>query len=295
MRIFDCFTFFNELDILKLRMHIMHSFVDYFVIVESDTTFSGNKKPFVFEQYMDTFKEYHDKIIHVKVTNMPAVLSNNRWPLEYHQRNAICRGLINAGCNDDDIIMVSDVDEIVSLNAVNTIKKVLGYSANYKYCYVHQPLYRYYVNNPDPNEHNWHGTVACLYSLTKNIQPQGMRNIRYGEMPYGYDVRDGGWHFTWLGGATAHEYKTQNFAHSENDKGQDRVPFIIPRDNKHNSMEWRLQHNVVVNLNQFGPLPASSNLIHIVAGYRCKQLPHELTDNSWQYEFMFLFDYATQP
>ena len=44
MKIFDCFTYFNEDLVLDIRLNILNKFVDYFVIVEANKTHSGKKK-----------------------------------------------------------------------------------------------------------------------------------------------------------------------------------------------------------------------------------------------------------
>ena len=46
IKIYDCFTFYNEFDLLELRLTELYNYVDYFVIVEADTTFTNRPKPF---------------------------------------------------------------------------------------------------------------------------------------------------------------------------------------------------------------------------------------------------------
>ena len=69
--VYDCFQFFNELDILKLRMHVLNDVVDKFVISEATVTFSGEKKPLYFQENREMFKEFEDKIIHKVVDDTP--------------------------------------------------------------------------------------------------------------------------------------------------------------------------------------------------------------------------------
>ena len=69
--IYDCIPFFNELDILKLRMQIMSPYVDKFVLEESTVTFSGEPKSMIFAEHRDMFAEFEDKIIYVAVDNSP--------------------------------------------------------------------------------------------------------------------------------------------------------------------------------------------------------------------------------
>jgi beta-1,4-mannosyl-glycoprotein beta-1,4-N-acetylglucosaminyltransferase len=115
-RIFDCFTFFNEFDILELRLQTLWNVVDRFVLVEANRTFTGKQKAFEFAENAERFAPYRDKIIHVRVEDMP--LGPSPWTAEFHQRNCIGRGLASAA--PDDLIIVSDVDEIPKPEALRS-------------------------------------------------------------------------------------------------------------------------------------------------------------------------------
>lgn len=69
--IYDCIPFFNELDILKLRMQILAPYVDRFVLEEASVTFSGEKKEMLFSKNREMFREFEDKIIYIAVENSP--------------------------------------------------------------------------------------------------------------------------------------------------------------------------------------------------------------------------------
>ena len=71
MKIFDCFCFLNELELLELRLMELYDTVDYFVISEANKTHAGNPKEFIFEKNKKRYKKYLDKIIYVKVTDLP--------------------------------------------------------------------------------------------------------------------------------------------------------------------------------------------------------------------------------
>lgn len=107
-RLFDCFTFFNELDLLELRLHTLNPYVSFFVLVEATKTFTGRPKPLYFAESRNRFAPFLDRIIHVVVDDMPP--GNDPWQAESYQRDAIGRGLVDATPND--LILVSDVDEI---------------------------------------------------------------------------------------------------------------------------------------------------------------------------------------
>ena len=89
--VYDSFQFFNELDILLLRMHILDDVVDKFVISESTVTFSGDAKPLYYEENKGMFKEFEHKIIHNVVDDTP--MDCNAFMRDHHQKCAVARGL----------------------------------------------------------------------------------------------------------------------------------------------------------------------------------------------------------
>ncbi|MBO6167304.1 MAG: hypothetical protein J6P13_03005 [Kiritimatiellae bacterium] len=113
--IYDCFSFFNELDILEIRLNALKDVVDRFVLVEAVKTHSGQPKKLYFEENKDRYKPFLDKIIHVIVDNEPHLPEKcpkltAAWAYENHQRNVIVRGLARIGA--DDVLLISDLDKI---------------------------------------------------------------------------------------------------------------------------------------------------------------------------------------
>jgi beta-1,4-mannosyl-glycoprotein beta-1,4-N-acetylglucosaminyltransferase len=106
--IYDGFVFFNELELLELRLHELAGVVDKFVLVEATKTFSNQPKPLVFHENRARFKQFQDQIIHVVVDDLPG--GDDAWQREKFQRNCIQRGLV--GCRPDDLVIISDIDEI---------------------------------------------------------------------------------------------------------------------------------------------------------------------------------------
>ena len=76
MKIIDTFVFYNELDMLNLRLHELNEIVDYFVLVEANKTYSNNEKEFIFEKNKNNYNKFLDKIIHIKIDNMPDNINN---------------------------------------------------------------------------------------------------------------------------------------------------------------------------------------------------------------------------
>ena len=211
-KVYDCFTFFNELDTLELRLETLDPVVDKFVLVESDTTHSGQAKPYHYLKNCERFKRFWPKIVRVAVTDMPKycqqqsvqdqklVLSDNRWVRENYQRNAMLRGL--ADCRATDFVMISDVDEIPHPEPVSQ-RCFGGYRQN---------MYNYYYNVRNTVE-NWVGTVAATYADVLAKTPQRLRDQR-GQLSL---VDNGGWHFSWIGDPDAAVEKLRAFAHAEYD------------------------------------------------------------------------------
>ena len=104
--IYDCFTFFNELDLLEIRLHTLKDVVDKFVIAEATRTHTGKSKNLVFAENRMRFSEFEDKIIYIRVDDLLSEeevvkdIYNLPWVNENRQRNALIKGLVNAGDND---------------------------------------------------------------------------------------------------------------------------------------------------------------------------------------------------
>jgi len=111
-RLFDCFLFNAELDLLEFRLDLLADVVDRHVLVEAPRTYSGAAKPLHFAENAHRFARHADRIIHVVVDDlpMPDLGLAGRWAPELFQRRAISRGLTEAG--GDDLILLCDVDEI---------------------------------------------------------------------------------------------------------------------------------------------------------------------------------------
>ncbi len=105
-KIYDCFTFWNENDMLEARIEFLYPYVDRFVVIESKTQHDGSQKDFVLDK--ERFKPYWDKIIYIQDEAQVSV-GNNGWGVENHHRNCIIQGLKDA--QPDDIILISDLDE----------------------------------------------------------------------------------------------------------------------------------------------------------------------------------------
>ena len=108
-KVYDCFLFYNELELLDMRLHEMYEHVDKFVLVEACETFRGKPKPFYYAENKHLFEKFADKIIHVQITE--PLQTDDPWIRERHQRAQAALGLKES--QPDDIVFISDLDEII--------------------------------------------------------------------------------------------------------------------------------------------------------------------------------------
>lgn len=239
MKIYDGFLFFNELDLLEIRLNTLNDVVDKFILVESSVTHSGLLKPFYFEENKERFSKFLDKIIHVKITDTPDKFDsfNNFIPTnfdeqcifdihrfierannfnrftephfgrDFYQKECIRRGLKDA--NDTDIIILSDLDEIPNPEILSRLNEFYDSSELYTFNQTH---YCYYFNlkcfsHIDNSSHsteinsNWKGSRMGSYEKLKSYSFNLLR------AQDNNDIMDGGWHFSYMGGINMVETK----------------------------------------------------------------------------------------
>lgn len=231
--VYDCFLFFNELDLLEMRLHILDTIVDYFVICEANITHSGVPREYCFAANRDRFSRWTDKIIYIQVDEMPVdfttvqpIASEHSYkgmceqaiatallqapnidlhaPLqcrEYWQRESIIRALQD--CQPDDVIILSDIDEIPN---PDTISNILQHFDNTRVYGLRQNSYYYKLNLL--KERHWVGPRISSYSRFSQ-QPVGtFRHIR------DIIVANGGWHFSFQTASGVAE-KLAAYSHSD--------------------------------------------------------------------------------
>lgn len=218
--IYDCFPFFNELMLLEIRLNELTPHVDKFVIVEAIHTYSGKPKRLYYDEVKDNaiFAPFKDKIIHIVYDGEPATDPESqpqRRDYEIRQKNAIKRGLVDAKM--DDIIIVSDLDEIVN-------PKVFGFIKNMEVpCRLAMKLYYYYFNCRVNGNKDWIYAAFCRLRdyrtahFLRHAKPGYHRNI----------IINAGWHFSDLMPPDKIVEKLGSFCHTEYDsdyfKDADRI------------------------------------------------------------------------
>jgi len=222
--IYDIFSFNNELDMLDLRLNILDPYVDKFVLVEAAKTFSGIDKPLYYEDNKERFEKFHDKIVHYRVLDSPTAFDDPNcdqeilqmalnsdtvtrehicWFIEFYQKESIKKALINL--NDDDICIISDVDEIWNYNISLSPNGEEIWKPLINNCYIE------YLN-VKTNE-NWTyftGPIITRYENIRNNNPMcHLRVLKKFQHLYKF-IENGGWHFNALGGI---QKKIEDFKH----------------------------------------------------------------------------------
>ena len=230
MKIFDCFMYFDEEQVLDLRLNVLNEDIDYFVIVESIYNHKGEERKLLFDK--NKFQNFNDKIIYLIYDKIPDLVESiydgdsenekdrkyimNALYRENEQRNFILEGLRNA--DENDLILISDVDEIPKLSSVN-LNNIHNEIILFK-----QDMFYYKFNLALPN-FKWTGTKAV--KKKKFISPQWLRNVKDRKYPfYRIDtlisdkkymnikiVDDGGWHFSNIKSPEMIEHKLRSYLH----------------------------------------------------------------------------------
>lgn len=217
IKIYDIFTFFNELDLLEIRLNILYPYVDYFIIVESTETFSGLPKKLIFRENQNRFVKFKNKIIYYVIDDTPSDEQDLRtrlldpdisllnrgiitttlnskdipngivhWLKEFYQKESVKKALVNLG--DNDICYISDLDEIWDPKTTIDYTKDTIYRLNHL-------SYTYFLNNR--SSETWEGTLVAKYKIIKN---SCLNDIRTKKSPVHKFIKHAGWHFTNQGG-----------------------------------------------------------------------------------------------
>lgn len=184
--IYDVTQINDELDMLEIRLNILDSHVDWFIIGESKQTFSGKTKSLYYQENRQRFARWSKKIIYVEI---PELETDNVFERTAFQKDYLA--VIIRHCNPEDTIYYGDVDEI--------------WTPQIKEGKLRQLCYSYYLNNRSSED--WQGTNMFRY---KNI-----RNLNDIRADHSVVLENGGWHFTNMGGYDSLINKLESYDHQE--------------------------------------------------------------------------------
>lgn len=200
--IIDCFLFYNEVTLLNYRLHALQDVVDYFVVVESTRTFTGNEKPIMLTN--------RGNIIHV-VVDLPYSNPTLKeiWKNEYFQRNAISQGIQRLSLKPSDLIILSDVDEIPDPYTLSKIKR-----GNIPITINTLEMDFYYYNLTSKIKCKWPlcKILTYEYYIAALKNKKTCNDIRHKPCSV---IKKGGWHLSYFGSASFIQNKIKNFSHQE--------------------------------------------------------------------------------
>jgi hypothetical protein len=205
--VIDSFTFFNELDILEMRLEILGPYVDFFIITESNKTFSGKDKPLYYAENKERFKKWDKQIVH----NVVNVEATDSFDMAFKQKESI-KDCIQGFCHNDTIVFYGDVDEIWNPQALKVAAETSIMDDDSKIYNLEQLNYCYYLNQR--SSERWVGTVVGKWGIMKTQTLAHWRATHTNEIP------NAGWHFTNMGGADQIRKKLDAYDHQEFNTGE---------------------------------------------------------------------------
>lgn len=221
---YDVMTYNGEMKTLQLHLGILNDYVDRFIIVEANKTFSGNEKPLYFFQHQQFVKEYWHKIDYYVVNdwddtdlweqaiNSPNTQGAKHWKREFYTKESIHKALRKFDVQDGDTLFIGDVDEIIdplaNYESDTPIKAKLR-------------VYAYWLNNLSDEEF-W-GTLICQY---KDVKDKCLNHIRSDKSIYSKGDYLG-WHFTSMGGLEEVRRKL-NDSYTPESYNTSEVQYLLP-------------------------------------------------------------------
>ena len=237
MKVADAFIFFNELDLLDIRLNILNDKVDYFVLIESTISHAGKPKPLYYNDNKHLFEKFNHKIVHCIVDDTPNTFQEARlafmnpkddlhknilmhclttsntageeqWLREFYQHESIRRGLMMAELDDNDLVFNSDVDEMWNPDNQYPVD-------DHNVMKLKQHVMTGFLNLRSSEE--WFGTYYTKYKNIKNASANHLDTVSKTRHIF---LDNGGWHFTYQGGLERIKTKLENFGHQEYNNDQ---------------------------------------------------------------------------
>ena len=223
--VIDCFMFYNELDMLMLRLTELYDVVDYFVLIESSYTHQGRPHELIYNNSAHLFSQFKSKIVHIIIQDNFVVGTKTQslnhqvetTARENNHRNKLTQGIdilsSNGAFLEDDIIFISDVDEIPDAHTVQLIKQE-GVATPH---YLAMDLFYYHMNCKLTGE--WEDAYVLNYASYMQYVKEEARTLS--DLRQNKDnlvskiISKAGWHFSYFGGEDFIMNKLASFSHSE--------------------------------------------------------------------------------
>ena len=217
MKLIDCFMYFDEDLVLEIRLNTLANVVDEFIIAEATKDHAGRNKKLNFD--IKKYPNFKDKIKYLIIDDLPIDVKTKKvnWHENHYrdqfQRNALERGY--SKYDKDDLIIISDIDEIPDPN------KIKEFDIKNKYACFLQKNFQSKINLQNMSDGFWPGTKICQKKNLKS--PQWLRNIKIKKKPFWKIfsdkqpqlIKDAGWHFSFLKKPDSIIKKIRSYSHQE--------------------------------------------------------------------------------
>jgi beta-1,4-mannosyl-glycoprotein beta-1,4-N-acetylglucosaminyltransferase len=205
MKIYDCFIFNHEIELLEIRLNVLNDYVDKFIITEGNVTFSGKPKESYFLNNKEKFSKWQDKII-LNQIEIPEF--DSPWSREIYSRNSVMNLDIFQDC---DIILTSDSDEIPNPEVLEHLDEWIRDDIHFTF---QQKAYHGHLNNLYTDK--WFGTRAATYKYMKSTTVDDIREGTEDESKIsGSIITNAGWHFTYCGDGNHVKQKINSFCDTQ--------------------------------------------------------------------------------
>jgi len=212
MKIVDSFTFYNELDLLFYRLSLLNDVVDHFIIVEATKTHRGYDKPLFYLENKARFAEFEHKIIHVVDTDLivPDISKYEQWTNEQNQRRSINKGVAQLDMSVDDLLIVTDLDEIPNPAVLEDIRNDMDV------VFSRLQLDLYYFNLTLYST-KWNLASIVRYGFYKTMLLCDAQQCRYPRdgISMSKSILNAGWHLSYFGDVSFIQNKLRNFAEAQ--------------------------------------------------------------------------------
>ena len=241
--------YFDEDLVLDIRLNTLFDSVDKFIIAEATRDHAGKEKKLNFN--INKFSKFKNKIEYLIIEDLPIKVSaqKNNWH-ENHLRDQFQRNSLSKGYekfDDNDLIMISDIDEIPDP------KKISSFEHKKKYACFLQRNFQSKLNLLNTSDGYWAGTKICKKKNLKS--PQWLRDIKIKEVPFWkfYKpkqpqlIENGGWHFSFLKLPEDIVTKINSYSHQEFNKAEFVDPHKIREkiDNKKDLFNRKITYEKV--------------------------------------------------
>ncbi|PPQ66306.1 hypothetical protein CVT24_007303 [Panaeolus cyanescens] len=271
LKVLDAVLMSSELDLLEIRLNELDDVVDYFLIVESNATFTGLPKETFFANNRARYAKFGHKIVYHFLPGYALQDGETAWDVERQTRQTMS-ALIqdqtrNFKSGVKSLVLMSDLDEIPAAHTVRLLKACdFGQ-------FIHLQLrdflysFEWYLglNSWRASASIWNDDSVYRHSKAVDVM-----------------LADAGWHCSFCF-RTIPEYALKMKGYSHADRIAGRINLLDPK---------RIQDTICKGTDIFGMLPEAYDYVDLLAQMNPKAsksavgLPRYLIENGEKFRFL---------